>query len=172
MKAIQEPLNIFDSRNAKTNYKDENYYRSESFKVPPGYVALIELTTASEYKGSVTFVVYREPETLKEMDDCYNNKGIAKKYRQLKCSNSLGPLTDLTTGTQYNDYNKKVVRLGNDYINKEIVEFEYITRPGKYFLMANKSDNTPIEDCSLPTIIELSLIPVTTISNVRPVCNQ
>lgn len=166
------PNVIFDSRTAKRVYKEFSYYRSESFKVPAGYIAVVEMTAHKDYIPALTFTAIRTPADSNS-GHCYAAAGVGKRYRRWKCSQSLGS-TEASGGsgqpTEITPYNKSVVRWGWDFINEEIVEFEYITRPGTYYLIADKCNNLQIEDCNNPTIIEVTLIPVNHIPELHLSC--
>lgn len=154
---VTEPVVIFDSRQAKKIYKDYNYYRSSGFTVPPGYVGVVELTTHWTYLATMTFTAIRVP-SPGQLDACFGGKNcLGKRYRRWRCYQGLGE--DLPN-TQLDDFNKSVVRWGNDTIRGELVEHEYIVRPGQYYLIADKCNSTNIEDCTNPTIIEVTLVPV------------
>lgn len=155
---MNEPHQIFDSRRAKELYSEYNMYRSGSFVVPPGYVALVELITKHDYFEEMTFTAVMTPTFNSASKECYdNNCGIAKRFRRWRCCQSLGANTE---GSNNDAAAKTVVRWGWDNPNQEIVEFEFIDRPGNYYLIATKCNslNSVIEDCDYPTIIQVSLI--------------
>lgn len=151
-----QPFKIFDSRKAKEVYSGIDYYRSEGFTVPPGYVAVVELTTSYRYLPCVTFTAIRIPPTA-SFDECYANPRMGKLYRRWRCYQGLG---EDKPNTVFDDFNRSIVRWGNDEIRKELVEHEFIVRPGQYYLIASKCDNIVIEDCINPTVIDVSLVPV------------
>lgn len=151
------PTIVFDSRRAKSVYEEFGYYRSASFDVPAGYVALIEMTTAIDYFPTMTFGVHR---VIIGNDECYKTDEISKMYRRWKCQQSLGDYNSPNgIPTSYTPYNQSLVQLGWDSQNDQLVEFEYITRPGRYFLIGLKCNNQNVEDCTRPTVFEVTLIP-------------
>lgn len=152
-----KPQVIFDSRHAKSVYRDYNYYRSGGFCVPAGYVAVVELTTHHTFLSNLLFTAIRVPPSH-SLDACYGTKNcLGKRYRRWRCYQGLG---DTGTNTQFNDFNRSIVRWGNDTIRGELVEHEYIVRPGNYYLIADKCSNTNLEDCNNPTVIDVTLVPV------------
>lgn len=150
------PVKVFDSREAKKNYAGLNYYRSSGFTVPPGYVGVVELTTNYQYLPLMTFSAIRIP-TSASFDECYGNPRLGKRYRRWRCYQGLG-MDD--PNTQFDDFNRSVVRWGIDQIRNELVEHEYIVRPGQYYLIADKCQSQVIEDCDNPTFIDVSFVPV------------
>lgn len=154
---VSRPLVVFDSRQAKKTYQQYNYYRSSGFDIPPGFVGVVELTTHHTYLPTITFTAIRVP-APGNLDACFGSKNcLGKRYRRWRCYQGLGE--DLPN-TSLDDFNKSVVRWGNDYIRGELVEHEFIVRPGSYYLMGEKCNNANIEDCTNPTIIEVTLVPV------------
>ena len=153
------PIRIFDSRKARDRYENYKQYRSSDFIVPPGYIGLIELIGPEEYFPQITVTAVRIPTPDTGQDnDCYPECGIGKRYRRWKCSQTTGyHLSDNAQETRYSEYNGHIVYWGWDPFIHRIVEFEYIVRPGTYYLEANKCDNKVIEDCTNPIIAELSL---------------
>lgn len=154
--AKEQPIRIFDSRLAKGVYVNDNYIRSQSFNVPPGYVAVIELTTHYTFLPTITFTAIRIP-PLFTANQCFNDSCLGKRYRRWRCYQGLGE--DLPN-TQMDPFNQSVVRWGNDAIRGELVEHEYIVRPGQYYLIADKCNNENLLDCTKPTILDMSLMKV------------
>lgn len=151
------PTIVFDSRRAKEVYEQYQYYRSRSFDVPAGYVALVEMTTALEYFPTMTFGINR---VIIGDNECYETDEICKLYRRWKCEQSLGDYNSPNgIPTAFTEYNQSLVQLGWDSQNDQLVEFEYITRPGRYFLIGLKCNNQNIEDCTRPTVFEVTLVP-------------
>lgn len=151
-----QPQVIFDSRTAKKNYANFNYYRSGAFTVPSGYIAVVELTTNHTYLPTLSFTAIRIP-VGSSMSECYLKTCVGKRYRRWRCYQGLG---QDVPNTQYDDFNRSIVRWGNDPYREELVEHEYIVRPGNYYLVADKCNNTNLEDCVNPTIIEVTLVAV------------
>ena len=158
---------IFDSRNAKAAYQNFDYYRSTSFTVPGGYMAVVELTALQDALMCLSMTAVRIP--IGFSDDCYEINGIGKRYRRWRCSQALG---NTKKGTDFSPYNGSVVRWGNDHINKQPVEFEYIVRPGRYYLIGDKCENLPVEECDRPVIIEVTLVPVSCIPDLALPCAE
>jgi len=149
-------ITVFDSRIAKATYSNLLYYRTSNIYVPPGCVALVEFIAHYEYLTQMTFTAVRTP-NASPMAECFEDNGcIGKRYRRWKCCQSLGEDVE---GTKYDDWNKSIVRWGWDKFTEEIVEFEWIDRPGHYHLTTLKCNAEPIEDCEFPTIIEVSIMP-------------
>lgn len=153
------PTRIFDSRKARERYKEYKSYRSSDFVVPPGYLGVVELFAPEEYFRKITFTAVRIPTAQTGEDsDCYNECGIGKRYRRWKCAQTLGDeRSPNSRPTKFTEYNGSVVYWGYDPYLDKIVEFEYIVRPGTYYLVANRCDNEVLDDCINPTIIEFSL---------------
>lgn len=152
------PIRVFDSRKARERYKEYQYYRSSDFVVPPGYLGVVEIIAPEEYLTKMTFTAVRIPTVQTGEDsDCFNECGLGKRYRRWKCKQTLGSPLLPNANTKFNDYNAHVVYWGLDPFTNDIVEFEYIVRPGTYYLEANRCDNAVLDDCINPTIIEFSL---------------
>lgn len=153
------PIRIFDSRKARERYKEYKSYRSSDFVVPPGYLGLIEIIAPEEYLSKMTFTAVRIPTPqVGEDTDCYNECGLGKRYRRWKCSQTTGDhKSPNMRPTKFTDYNAHIVYWGFDPFIDKIVEFEYVVRPGTYYLVANRCDNKVLDDCDNPTIIEFSL---------------
>lgn len=155
---------IFDSRIATRVYEGIQYpyYRSADFEVKPGEVAILEVTASCDNISKVCFAAYRgigEP-----FCESLDNTGLGKLYRRWGCQRRLGSPCEGQEGggTQYTEYNRSVLRLGNDMFNNTIVEFEYIDRPGRYYLLADKGccEETAITDCDSPTLVEVTIAPM------------
>lgn len=155
------PKLIFDSRVAKELYDNYKEYRSATFNVPPGFIGLVELIAPENYLPDMTFTAVRIPAPMVGQDsECRNNCDIGKRYRRWKCRQSLGNNTTANNQSSgFTSYKSTIVHWGHDPFTKDIVEFEYIVRPGSYFLEANRCINKVLDDCINPTIIELSLLP-------------
>lgn len=151
------PTRIFDSRKAKVLYKDYKDFRSSDIIVPPGYIGLVELIAPVEYMRKITLYAVRLPTAQTgEGSDCFDDCNIGKIYRRWKCFQTLGDDRS-ERPTAYTEYNEHIVYWGYDRFKDKIVEFEYIVRPGTYYLAANRCDNTVMEDCINPTFVEFSL---------------
>lgn len=161
---------IFDSRKAKDLYTKDSHYRSADFEVPAGHVALVELTTKHDMFDKITFTAIRVPQGIS--GDCYVLDGVGKRYHQSQCGESFGEKSsgNKTSGSTYTPYKKSMWRLGHDVYNKETYEYRYITRPGNYYLTANKGVSEPIENCSVPTVIEVSIFPASHVLNIHQTC--
>lgn len=160
------PELIFDSRKASLIYKDYGYYRSSDFTVPAGYVAVVELTTHRDNMGCLKFQAMRTA----LQNECYEKEGIVKKYRRWRCRQGMGRPQDDTSGgvTDFNEYGMSIVIWGHDEANKNYVDFEYITRPGNYYLfMCSSNTDDVINDCDRPTLIEVTMIPIGTIPDLN-----
>lgn len=168
------PVRIFDSRQAQKLYGNYAHYRSSDFFVPPGYIGLVEIIAAEEYLKQMTFSAIRIPTPQKgEGADCYLDCNTGKRYRRWKCQQSLGtPTSPAPKGTTFTEYNSSIVFWGLDPFTQDIVEFEYIVRPGHYFLEANRCINEVLDDCINPTIIEFSLIRSDDIYDLLLPCNE
>ena len=66
----------------------------------------------------MTFSAIRIP-TSASFDECYGNLQLGKRYRRWRCYQGLG-MDDPTT--QFDDFNKSVVRWGLDQIRDAISE--------------------------------------------------
>lgn len=154
------PIRIFDSRKARNRYKEYKLYRSSDLVVPPGYVALVEIIAPVKYLEKMTFSAIRIPTPQTGEDtDCFDECGMGKRYRRWRCEQELGDhRSPNARPTRYTQYNQHIVRWGYDTFIDRIVEFEFIDRPGTYYLEANRCDNGVLDDCDNPTIIEASLI--------------
>lgn len=165
------PVNIFDSRQGAQVYDETyRYYRSSTFYVPAGHAAILEVTTHEDYRECVSFYVNRIPAFLYDPKCPTNNKGLDKVYR--KCITAPPPRPSNTTErpiSAYNDDNKNILRLGYDKYNRVINDFAYITRPGTYYLVADKCISPAIEDCANPTIVDMTVVPLTQTNNIG--CN-
>lgn len=153
-----KPVVIYDSRHAIKVYVDKNFTRSANIIVPVGCVALIELTAPLDYVKTMMYSAIRTPEPSK-WDECLllDDNCIGKRYRRWKCCQSLG--TDIPDSTD-DDFTKSVVRWGYDQFTEEIVEFEFIDRPGNYYLVGRNCDTPNVGDCKNPTIFEVSIMPI------------
>ena len=153
------PTRIFDSRRARELYKSYKDYRSSDLVVPPGYIGLVELIAPVKYMQRVTFYAVRLPSPVTgEGSDCFNDCNIGKIYRRWKCFQSLGDhRSPNMRPTDYTEYNEHIVVWGYDKFKDKINEFEYIVRPGTYYIAASRCDNPVIEDCVNPTFLEFSL---------------
>lgn len=156
----QGPIRIFDSRKARNLYKDYKQYRSSDIVVPPGYLGLVELIAPEDYLPKITMTAVRLPTPQTGEDsDCFNECGLGKRYRRWRCSQELGDhRSPNIRPTKFTDYNQHIVYWGYDPFIDRIVEFEWIDRPGTYYLEANRCDNAVLDDCDNPTIVEFSLI--------------
>ena len=156
----QGPIRIFDSRKARNLYKDYKHYRSSDVIVPPGYLGLVEVIAPEDYFPKITFTAVRipTPQTGEE-SDCFNDCNIAKRYRRWRCEQELGDhRSPNARPTKYTGYNQHIVYWGYDPFIDRIVEFEWLDRPGTYYLEANRCDNAVLDDCVNPTFLEFSLI--------------
>lgn len=160
---MNEPEVIFDSRQGAAIYAKHNYYRSSNFYVPPGFAASIELTAHSSYMGSLLFTAIRIPPGNKTI--CYSNDCLGKVYRRWLCCRDLGENVE---GMDADAYSATIVRWGWDWVRERHVDFEYITRPGNYYLIASKATegNAALEDSDNPTIIDMTLVPNSTITDL------
>lgn len=164
-----KPIVIFDSRIASKTYKDLDHYRSTEFFVPGGCIALVELTTGKDIIENMTFTAIRVPIPSPTFECYENSKCIGKRYRRWKCCQSLG---ENIVGSNTDDFAKSVVRWGNDKVNKEIVQFEYITRPGFYYLTTLKCTSPDIENCAIPTIFEVTIFPIDGVPDLDLPCSE
>lgn len=159
------PKLIFDSRIARVNYGDDYLnWRSSDVDVPPGYIGLVEMIGPVEYMQQVQFTAIRRPiPPIGEDGECYKDCGIGKRYRRWRCQQSLGNQEGNNgTTTTYTSYNSNIVYWGKNPFTGDIVEFEYIVRPGRYYIECNACLNSDIlDDCVNPVIFEFSLIPST-----------
>lgn len=155
-----EPFIIYDSRIGADVYKstDLTYYRGEAFVVPPGFVAHVEMTVNSTILPNVMGTFVRIPAFTKSLD-CDDERKYAKTYRRWRCSRTLGTNTSNNPNpSAYTPYNQSILKLGYDNLNNELVEFDYITRPGKYYILFDKLSNVAHEDANNPVLVEASLI--------------
>lgn len=155
----QGPIRIFDSRKAQLLYESYKQYRSSDFVVPPGYIGLVEIIAPEDYLPKMTFTAVRFPTAQHgEGSDCFDECEIGKRYRRWKCTQSLGDhRSPNIRPTKYTEYNEHIVYWGLDPFLDKIVEFEYVVRPGNYYLVADRCENDVLNDCVNPTIIEFSL---------------
>lgn len=163
------PSLIFDSRKASFIYKDYGYYRSADFTVPAGYTAVVEMTTHKDNMGCLKFQAMRTA----LQNECYEKEGIVKLYRRWRCCQGMGrPQDDAEGGaTDFNRYGRSIVTWGHDETNENYVDFEYITRPGNYYLfMCSNDTDDVIKDCDRPTLIEVTLISTSIISDLAIPC--
>ena len=158
-----EPYNVFDSRIAADVYKDDavyTYYRGELFVVPPGYVGHVEMTTRTEVYPNVMLTLVRIP-AFTPLLDCDDERKYGKTYRHWRCSRSLGADASTTQNpspSAFTPYNQSIWKIGFDNLNNELVEFGYVTRPGKYYLLADKRTNAAMLNANDPVLVEFSLI--------------
>lgn len=154
------PIRVFDSRKARERYVDYKHARSSDMVVPPGYIGLVELIAPEEYLPKITMTAIRIPTAATGEDsDCFKDCNIGKRYRRWKCNQTLGNhLSENLRPTKYTEYNNSIVFWGFDPFTNNIVEFEYLDRPGVYYIEANRCDNAVLDDCINPTIVEFSLI--------------
>lgn len=170
----QGPIRIFDSRKAKERYTDYRDVRSSDFFVPPNYVGIVSIIAPQEYMADMSFTAIRipTPETGEDTD-CYRDCNTGKRYRRWRCDQDLGNHKPDKVGvplTSYTGYNSSVVYWGLDPFSRHVVEFEYIVRPGWYFLQADRCKNNVLEDCINPTLIELSLMYTETVYDLLLPC--
>lgn len=167
------PIRIFDSRKARDRYKDYKDVRSADIFVPPNHIACISLIAPEDYYEKMSFTAIRIPTPeVGEDTSCYLDCNTGKRYRRWRCQQDLGTSKSPNNqATTYTEYNSNVVYWGMDPFTKNIVEFEYIVRPGVYFLQADKCANEVLEDCVNPTIIEASLIYTETIYDLLLPCS-
>lgn len=167
------PIRIFDSRKARDRYKDYKDVRSADIFVPPNHIACISLIAPEDYYEKMSFTAIRIPTPeVGEDTSCYLDCNTGKRYRRWRCQQDLG--TDASPNdqpTKYTEYNSNVVYWGLDPFTRNIVEFEYIVRPGVYFLQADRCANEVLDDCANPTIIEASLIYTETIYDLLLPCS-
>lgn len=166
-------MTIFDSRKSTKIYGGvkHTHHRTADFYIPPGMMAVVELTTHHKYLDEVTFVAVRRPRALSEQS-CFDATCEGKRYHQVPCSDELGAKGKGTVGsTQSTERAKTTWRLGNDYVNNVTHDFRFITRPGDYYLTADKGTNNVLTDCENPTIIEVTLVPVTHNVQVQNLCH-
>lgn len=154
------PIRVFDSRKARNRYKNYKEYRSSDIIVPPGYLGLVEVIAPVEYLEKMTFSAVRIPTPQGGDDsDCFNECELGKRYRRWRCTQELGDhRSPNMRPTAYTGYNQHIVYWGFDPFIDRIVEFEWIDRPGTYYLEANRCENDVLNDCDNPTLIEFSLI--------------
>lgn len=154
---------IFDSRKSTNVYGGVEYthHRSSDFEIPPGYVALVELTTHKDYFNRVVFTAIKRPRSI-ERQNCFDTTCQGKRYHQAYCTHELGQSP--------NNFKKSVLRWGLDAPNGAVNQFHYITRPGDYYLTADKLTNAVLEDCNNPTIIEVFIFPANTVVQVSDAC--
>lgn len=156
----QGPFRIFDSRKARERYKHYKDYRSSDIIVPPNFVALVSIIAPEEYYDKMTFTAIRIPTPdVGEDSSCYMDCNVGKRYRRWQCQRDLGAmLRENGADTVFTEYNSSVVYWGLNPFTQTVAEFEYIVRPGTYFLQADRCVNEVLEDCVNYTIIEASLI--------------
>lgn len=118
-------------------------------------MAIIEMTTHNDYRGCTTFHVLRKPPTLIDPECELPDQKFDKVYR---CYN---PAKEKIAGgpTNYTDDNRSILRLGYDKYNGTCNDFITISRPGFYYLGAERCDNPSLEDCANPTIVDMVIVP-------------
>lgn len=128
--------------------------------IPPGYLGIVEIIAPEDYLPKMTFSAIRLPTAQSGEDsDCFNDCNIGKRYRRWRCTQELGDHRSPNMHpTKYTSYNQHIVYWGFDPFIDRIVEFEWIDRPGVYYLEANRCENDVLRDCLNPTFIEFSLI--------------
>ncbi len=167
------PIRVFDSRKVEALYKEYKNARSQTFFVPPGYIGQLEVIAPVEYFPKVSFNIIREVAKITGSEaECFQDCQLGKYYRRWMCSQSLGKTTSSNSQpTAYSAYNSSIVYLGWNPFLQEIVEFEYIVRPGNYHVLADRCDDV-LKDCNNPIIIELALIPVSSVPDLALPCNS
>lgn len=167
------PFRIFDSRKARDRYRNYKAVRSADLVVPPNHIACVSLIAPEAYLPYMSFTAIRipTPETGEDTS-CYLDCGTGKRYRRWRCHQDLGT-RESPNGlpTVYTEYNSNVVYWGFDPFTRNVVEFEYIVRPGVYFLQADRCRNEVLDDCVNPTIIEASLIYTETVYDLLLPCS-
>lgn len=167
-----EPYIIYDSRIGADVYAspDFTYYRGELFVVPPGYVAHVEMTTRTDIYPDVMGTFVRVPAFTKLLD-CDDERKYGKTYRRWRCTRSLGNnVSNNPSPSAYTPYNQSILKLGFDNLNNEISEFDYITRPGKYYILFDKRSNTAHLDANNPILVEVSLIKTDKVHDLELPC--
>lgn len=167
------PIRIFDSRKARDRYKNYKDVRSSDIVVPPNYIACVSLIAPEDYLPKLAFTALRIPTPeVGEDTSCYLDCDTGKRYRRWRCQQDLGTTNSPNANdTKYTEYNSSVVYWGLDPFTRNIVEFEYIVRPGVYFLQAERCKAEVLDDCVNPTIIEASLIYTETIYDLLLPCS-
>jgi len=147
---------IFDSRQAGNVYTEcENYFRGSTFQVLAGEAAVLEMTTHDNYRGCTTFYVIRIAPALVDPECKLPDNCIDKVYR------CYTPNKDVIQGppTSFTDDNRSILRLGWDRFNNTYNDFIHITRPGDYYIIADRCENPSLADCANPTVVDMTIVP-------------